>query len=318
MRQPPSTRSKLFVAATMLGVAAGLYYAPDSVTSVVRSVMQDAVGQGTGLLNWSVASSKNWTDRIRFTEVDTDRIAELETELAAAKAEARAADARAISLNEKLIELAKNGAASVRPTSGKPLFVPELIEASILGETTRSLWRDGKLIDKGTAAGLTESLLVVDDDHTLIDQGSSSGIEPEQDVYTGRIVIGRVATVGRWTSSIERVTDKNYRGLAQLARKTSSGLVLGGEGILEGDGSATCRLRDIPVTESVEVGDDVYTGGRDGRIRSPMYYGTIIEARLNEGDTAWEIRVKPAAADAPLRTVNVLRTLINPHRVVAQ
>lgn len=318
MRKPSSSRMKFLAAALMLGAAAGLYHAPDGLTSGLRSVLLDVTRPGTTALHWTVAESRNWVESIRHIDVDSNRVAELEKELDAERTATRAALAQSALLNEKLAAAEKNGSSASQPSPGKPLFTSELLQAAVLGDGTRTLWREGKLIDKGTADGLTESLLVVDDSRPIIDQGSDSGIELEQDVYSGRTVVGRIATVGRWTSSIERVTDKHYRGLAQIARKTAAGLVLGAEGIIEGDGSTTCRLRDIPVTDSVEVGDEVYTGGRDGRVRSLMYYGKIVEARLNDGSTAWEIRVKPAIDNTHLKTVNVLRTGLNPHRVLAQ
>ncbi|MGE3315350.1 MAG: rod shape-determining protein MreC [Planctomycetaceae bacterium] len=318
MRKPSSSRWKFLVAALMLGAAMGLFHAPETLTAGLRSLVLDSVRPGTSALQWSFAESRGWLERMSRVEVDTDRVAELEEELEAERAATRSALAQSALLSEQLRDALKNGSSPHESTPGKPLFTPELLRASVLGDGTRTLWREGKLIDKGSADGLTESLLVLDEGRTLIDQGSDSGVELEQDVYAGRTVVGRIATVGRWTSSVERVTDKHYRGLARIARKTASGLVLGPEGIIEGDGSNTCRLRDIPVTDSVEVGDEVYTGGRDGRIRSLMYYGKVVEARLNDGSTAWEIRVQPAIDDAHLNTVNVLRTRLNPHRMLAQ
>lgn len=318
MRKPPKPPVKFLAAVLMLGGAAGLHCLPESLSDLLRASLHDAVHPGARLLHWSLAEGRGWVDQIRSAPVDPSRITELEVELAASRTETQSARVQAALLREKLAELEKLTTRVQPSAKSEALFVSELLPALVLGEGTRALWREGNLIDKGTAHGLTESLLVLDDARTIIDQGESTGVEPEQEVYAGQTVVGRIATVGRWTSSVERVTDRNYRGLAQIARQTAAGLVFGAEGILEGDGSATCRLREIPVTDSVEVGDDVYTGGRDGRIRAPMYYGKVVEARLNDGATAWEIRVQPAVGNAPLRAVNVLRTKLNPHRMLAQ
>ena len=51
-------------------------------------------------------------------------------------------------------------------------------------------------------------------------------------VYAGRIVIGKIAEVGRFSSTLRLVTDSGYSGRARLARRTSQGLVFGAEGTL--------------------------------------------------------------------------------------
>jgi len=317
MPRTSSSRTRFAAAVLMLGTAAGLPCLPADLARPVRARVHDALYPGEALLHAGLAEGRGWWARLRNSDEAQERVAALEAELEGARLAHRQAQLQSALLRERLARVERAGISPAEGTPGSPLLVPELLEASVLGDGTRALWREGKLLDVGREEGVREMELVVDAARPLIDQGESNGIEPEQEVYAGRCVVGRIAAVGRWTSTVERVTDKHYRGLAQLARQTSRGLVFGAEGILEGDGSPTCRLREVPVTDSVEVGDDVYTGGRDGRLSSAMYYGKVVDVKLNEGATAWEIRVRPALDDRDLKTVQVLRTRLNPKRPLA-
>jgi len=120
-----------------------------------------------------------------------------------------------------------------------------------------------QLLGAGDRAGITESALVLDDTRPLVDLGDDTGLSPGDAVYAGRVVIGKIAEVGRFSSTLRMVTDSEYSGRARLARRTSQGLVFGAEGTLVGDGSDLCRLKHI--SDPVNVGDEVVTGGTDGR-----------------------------------------------------
>ena len=75
-----------------------------------------------------------------------------------------------------------------------------------------------------------------------LDQGSEAGVEPELDVLIGRCVVGRIASVGHWTSALEPITDPRYRGLAQIIRPSDQGGSFGAEGILVGQGTELLQV----------------------------------------------------------------------------
>src|SRR4030095_14292410 len=137
-----------------------------------------------------------------------------------------------------------------------------LIEARVLGEETAALWRGMKFLSAGARNGIAESALVLDDPRPLIDLGSDADLSAGDAAYAGRIVIGKVAEVGRFSSTLRLVTDPAYSGRARPMHRSSRGLVSGAEGTIVGDGSDLCRLRHI--TDPVNVGDEVFTGGTDG------------------------------------------------------
>ena len=147
-------------------------------------------------------------------------------------------------------------------------------------------------MNSGRAQGLVESDAVLDESGPHLDQGSEAGIEPELDVLIGRCVVGRIASVGHWTSALESITDRRYRGLAQIIRPSDQGAPFGAEGILVGQGTELCKLTDVPTTQSVRIGDDVYTSDRDRRFPISLYYGRVV--RVTEAGRNWDISVRPA------------------------
>ena len=144
-----------------------------------------------------------------------------------------------------------------------------------------------------------------------------TGLADGQPVYSGRSIIGKIAVAGRWTSTVRPVTDREFRGLAQLARKTRGGLIFGSQAILEGSGSPLCRLTLVPVTEPVNIGDEVYTGRRDATLPYPLYYGKVVSAKIPPGAAHWEIKVEPAVGKIKAQRVQVLTKKMNPLRQLA-
>ena len=112
-------------------------------------------------------------------------------------------------------------------------------------------------------------------------------------------------------------TDPKYSARAQLLRETASGAQFGAEAILKGRGNGTCELTGVPYTEPVSVGDAVYTGGRSALFPTPMYYGRVIEAKLEAGQR-WSIVVKPNFDVDEIREVAVLRENMSSTRVLGQ
>lgn len=197
-----------------------------------------------------------------------------------------------------------------------PLTLTSLVPARILGEVAADRWRHAKQLDRGDGDGIEESDLVISGDRSLIDLGQDASLSPEDPLLLGRCVIGKVERVGRWSSTILMLTDAKYRGRAQLVHEAGTGYVFGARGILEGQGTELCRLTGVRSTESVTVGDAVYTTRQDGA-DSPLLYGHVVEARLGESDQEWTVLVRPVALPGELTDVQILRTSIQPERLSA-
>ena len=74
---------------------------------------------------------------------------------------------------------------------------------------------------------------------------------------------------GSLGQALEPITDPRYRGLAQIIRPSDQGGSFGAEGILIGQGTELLKLAEVPTTQSVRVGDEVYTSDRDRAFRFP-------------------------------------------------
>jgi rod shape-determining protein MreC len=304
------------VACCTVGVALSL--SPSTVTMPVRATVRDIARPGQHAASMLVDRSLFCLKSLQDAAEREDGRLKLEHQLNAWKHRYRRLQIEQALLHEELKRQSTQSPNFQAVASGQPLIIPELVEAVVLGEESAALWRSGKLLGRGADDGIEESALVLEDVKPLVDQGEDAELAKDQPVYSGRCVVGKIAQVGRWTSTVSLVTDPAYRGLARLGRETPDGLVFGAEGIIAGQNDALCRLEYVSSTESVEVGDDVFTGESDGAVPYPMYYGKVVRAELKAGAPRWDIWVRPAVLDLELKTVQILKRTLNPVRVLAQ
>jgi cell shape-determining protein MreC len=199
------------------------------------------------------------------------------------------------------------------------LLQAECVGARVLGQQARSYLQEQHLLDVGANSGVRRGSLVADDSMNLLDRGREAGLEPGGLVLHAGRVWGRVVEVGAETSAVRTVADVGFREVVRIASPTAAGrpLRLGPQGILEGTGESTARLRMIEVTEPVEIGDQVYATGEKGVLPKPLLCGRVVRVSRPAGAIHWDIGVEPAVrADAPDR-VAVLCIRLNPARMAA-
>jgi cell shape-determining protein MreC len=305
------------LAAVLCIAGLGLMFLPEDLASTIRSTVQDLgrPGQAVAIVaTEAVVEVLHDLGKPRTTEHD---LAALKAKLDAAETGNRALQAEHAALREQLAQAHLSQAFAPPTGASSPLFVPELVPARVVGAETLALWKGRKILAAGERDGVQQALLVLEGKRPVLDQGTEAQLAAGQPVYAGRVVAGRIATAGRWTSTLKLVTDREFSGAARLYRKTEQGWVAGPQGLLEGTGAPQCRVVWIEATEPVEVGDEVYTGENDGALPAPMYYGRVVRAELKAGATEWEIDVEPALAERRLQTVEVLRAALNPERKLA-
>ena len=297
-------------------VGVGLHFAPDAVSSRLRGAISDVMRPGQ-----QAVSATGETLREGLAAISSPSVQTQQREVARLREELDAANARSAILVARLAESNDmRTREAVLPSTIQRLprlTSPSLIEAAVLGDVLAEQWRSGKLLDRGTANGVRESALVVSSRQPLLDLGQDGELLPEDAVLLGRCVIGKVERVGRWTSTLLLLTDAAYRGRAQLIHVADNGFAWGGRGILKGQGGTLCQLEGIAATESVRVGDGVYTAERDGLVTTPLYYGRVVEATLGPDDREWHVLVEPAPLPNRLNSVQVLRMNVNSERLAA-
>jgi len=314
-----STRTVL-TASCLILAGTGLYFAPDGATERIRGTVSDLFRPGLEAMRLA----KDSTGVFPKTNSD-DRYTSNDAEVARLTEELETVNERYRSLQIRMARLAERALPERNVfdeiAQSDRLIVPSLIEVAVLGDTIAEQWRAGKLIDQGAKSGIRENELVLSSRKPLkplIDVGEDANVSVEDALLLGRCAIGKVEHVGRWTSSIQLVTDAQYRGRAQLIRKSSDGFTFAAQGMLKGQGGALCRLDNIPAEASVRVGDEVYTAERSGILPTPLYYGRVVEATLGRDDREWTVIVKPVPLPSHLTTVQVLRTTINPERLAVK
>lgn len=293
----------------------GLIFVPREAAAPFRALVRDALRPGQVALYAGLRHCREWVVALGRSASPPGMPEGLEDELQTARLENRRLELLVASLREKIEKLSAQQGLTPASDPKPPLVIPQLIEARVLGEETAALWRGRKLLSAGANGGIVESALVLDDARPLVDLGDDARLSAGDAAYAGRIVIGKIAEVGRYSSTLRLVTDPAYTGRARLARRTSRGLAHGAEGTLVGDGSELCRLKHV--SDPVNVGDEVFTGGTDGLVKWPMYYGKVVRAELEPGASEWSVWVKPAASDERLETVLIQRRTMNPDRILA-
>ena len=279
---PSSLPSSHFrVTVLLCGLALGLGFISPEQVSRLRMHLLDVLKPGLdGLMaaetRWQAVREECPIAWPRFesneSRAEADRLA---AELESWRERCRRLEIDNAALNRRMEQLKTLGPSPYPTRPGKPLVNVEVLEAVVLNRDSKTIWPADRIVNLGEEAGLSESDLVLAGQGALIDQGEQADLAAGHPVYAGRAVVGRLANVGRTVSTIQRVTDADYRGFAQLIRKTEAGFVFGAEGVLEGQGRDLCLLRYVPGTEAVETGDEVYTGDSEPY---PMYYGRVIRA----------------------------------------
>ena len=309
MRRPPRHRSTLLATIATFTAAATLFLSPPTFQYAVRSAVLDGIAPGQA---WVLARYESGRQLVlarfsRSTPVAPSAATigpEVDARIAALEQASRRLRLENARLREELSLAEKYGVSPVPTTVRSSRDTLTVVRAVVINPRTQSAAAE-HLLNSGRSHGLAESDVVLDESAPRLDQGSEAGIEPELDVLIGRCVVGRIASVGRWASAIEPITDPRYRALAQIIRPSDQGGSFGAEGILVGQGTELLKLTDVPTTQSVRVGDEVYTSDRDRRFSIPLYYGRVV--RVEEAGRNWEIAVRPAVRVSDLKTVAVLK-----------
>jgi cell shape-determining protein MreC len=310
MRRPPRHRSTLLAALATFAAAATLFLSPPGAQQAVRTTVVDGIAPGQA---WVLAHYESGRKLVlaRFSRSPSvagpgalTNAPEAESRIAALEQFCRRLRLENARLREELSLAERYGVSPVPATAHSAPDALTVVRAAVINQQTQSVAAE-LLLSSGRSQGLAESDVVLDEPGPRLDQGSEAGIEPELDVLIGRCVVGRIASVGRWASALEPITDPRYRGLAQIIRPSDQGGSFGAEGILIGQGTEFLKLADVPTTQSVRAGDEVYTSDRDRRFPIPLYYGRVV--RVEEAGRNWEIAVRPAVRVSELKTVAVLK-----------
>jgi len=295
-----------------LTLAALLWLTPESAVDRLRGAALDLLRPGQQLAEQGLDWGHALKGMVRVRADSGIRLAKLESELErltqqneALRAQCDAAHVLQLSSTSPAVESAED-----------PLLVSRLVPARLLGRQAQAYLAAHDLLDVGTAAGVSARALVVD--APLIDQGADAQLAVGDYVLADQRVWGRIASAGRYASSLRRIGDAGYRDLVMIAHRDGDQLHPGPQGLWEGTGEAECRIRLVEATSPVAIGDLVYTADTEGLLPAPLLYGEVVSAELPLAARHWEIRVRPATGALRTGRVAVVRTEVNERRVAEQ
>lgn len=286
--------------------AAALCLAPDRTLVPARKLALDLASQGLEL-------SYQLQDRSETALPDSRE--PMSQEMARLELARRQLEIQTAELRRQLQELEARASAPLNVTPHPTLMKHAAIEALVLGRLGLATPERQLIINLGTSSGIRSEELVISHSDLLIDLGTDHGLSADDLLLTGQTLWGRVVQSGRWTSTVRRLTDGEFRTAVRLVRSSPQGPVFGARGILVGTGTG-CHLEQVSATEPVSVGDHIYT---DAAVTSPhpLYCGLVTAAELEPSDSFWTIEVQPAAEEQPDKLV-VLRPELNALRLSAE
>ena len=131
-----------------------------------------------------------------------------------------------------------------------------------------------------------------------IDVGSKDGIKKGQTVVNGEGLVGRVLTVGPWTSIVLLANDATFEVGVQLA-------INGEAGLLRGDGRRPMLLTLLNQEAKVELGQAVVTGA-SGTFVPGVPVGVVAKVERRPGSLTVTVEVTPYVSYSSVDTVGVV------------
>ena len=139
-----------------------------------------------------------------------------------------------------------------------------------------------------------------------IDKGTYNGVEVDMVVVNSDGLIGKVVSTTTFTSDIKLLTTSDTNNKISVAISSSNKKLYG----LIKDynyNNNSLEVEGISNTESVSIGDLVYTSGLGGVFPSGILIGKVSEITTDEYDLAKIINVKPIADFDDINYVAVLK-----------
>jgi cell shape-determining protein MreC len=346
----PPWRKRLTAPRTTLGAllvaALGLAFAPPSLTDPVRHGWQYLLRPSQAAVDHALDIGSRAVTWVRGASASAERLATAESEAARLAEQNRQLEAE--------LELIRGDATTLTTAvgSGDSLLLSDTVTARVLGSQAQAYLKSRDLLDAGSRAGIAAGSLVTDAGpaasspgvqgfgpsgeptravgaykvsasrasargRPVLDAGGDLGLDSGGLVLAGRRVWGRIASVGPYTSVVERVCEPGYRDTVQIGHVEDRRLRLGPRGLLVGGGGSQARIELVEASQPVAVDDEVYTAD-DGVLRTPLLYGRIVRLERTSGNPYWQIWMEPAVGAEEPRTVAVLRMELNPGRVASR
>lgn len=304
------------VLAACLLAAAMFAVLPASATMPVRDLIRLAISPGQRFITWTTSAAESrWQHLVDGKLIEQQQqIEQLHAEVEQSRLRERRSQLAAELTAQRLADVERHGASLFLVEAAPSLIRPRAVRAAVLGREILSELKRRRILDRGQSHGVTSDLWVLNGDRPIVQAGSELSVTDGLPVFVGRCIVGRIVESGRWTSSMQFLTEPGFRARAVLARSEPdelnvAGLLFGSEGMVEGrsdlSAQGLCELTQIPATEHVEVGMSVYSPVSHS-VDTSMLFGKVASAELTPGALHWSVTVQPAVDFSRLRTVEIV------------
>lgn len=133
-----------------------------------------------------------------------------------------------------------------------------------------------------------------------ISKGEKKGVAKDMVAVTTRGIVGRVHSVYHDRATVMLITDIN----SSVGVRMQSSRI---EGVLEGRGDDTCRLKYIPQSVEVKVGEKIITSGLDMIYPAGLQVGYVKSVQKKPGEFFSEIEVATAQDISALEEVVLIK-----------
>ena len=304
------------VLAACLLAAAMFAVLPASATTPIRDIIRLAVAPGQRLVTSAIA-----TTQLRWQQLLNEQLAtqqreldQLHREIAQSQFKERRALLAAEAAFQELACVRRNGASPFAVETTQPLLRSHAIRAAVLGREILSELKSRRILDRGDTDGVAADLWVLNGEFPIVQAGSELSVADGLPVFAGRCIVGRIVSAGRWTSSLQFVTEPGFRARAVIARvngdvPNATQFSFGSEGLIEGRSDlkekGLCELTQIPATEQVDVGMPVYSPPGHA-VDAPMLFGHVVSAEVPPGALHWVITFSPAVEQDDIFNVEIV------------
>ncbi|HLU22023.1 rod shape-determining protein MreC [Lederbergia graminis] len=143
-------------------------------------------------------------------------------------------------------------------------------------------------------------------DRLIINKGQKSGVQNDMAVITAKGLIGKVVSTSEMTATVELLSSTNTRNKvsAQIQGETPVyGFINGYDQV-----NNLLLMKDIPIDQEIEVGQNVITSGYGGVFPKLLDIGKIKEIELDRYGLTQTAYVEPAADFYGFEHVIVVKT----------
>ena len=120
----------------------------------------------------------------------------------------------------------------------------------------------------------------------IIDKGKNQGVRVKMPVITPKGIVGQAVEIDKWHSKIMIINDTNSSIDVNIDGKNTRGL-------LEGTGQNILKLKYVIKNDAIEIGDKLFTSGKDGIFPQGIPVGIVITVDRNKAGIFADIDVMP-------------------------